>query len=212
MFSLDDDSLESGGESILESQGDLGTLLFATAELNGLIETCSKLSTQLESARSERDLAHERVREASKAIEGLDQADDVKQVEVVLASVRAQDPSARLEHLGTQSSKQAEEIEAALLALRPWPGDLAGLAELGVPESGRIACWQTDRSAAREEETRLTRKLAELDEERKRIVAAILQVKRSTGAIDDEQAAAARKARDEAWKAHARRQVRSNRP
>ena len=184
---------------------DPSTLLLdvgATAELNGLIETCSKLSTQLESARSERDLAHERVREASKAIEGLDQADDVKQVEIVLASVRAQDPSARLEHLGTQSSKQAEEIEAALLTLRPWQGDLAGLVELAVPESGRIACWQTDRSAAREEETRLTRKLAELGEERERIAAAILQVKKSTGAIDDEQAAAARKARDEAWKAH----------
>ena len=42
MFSLDDDTLEAGGEEILRSEGDLGRLLFATAagltELSGTLE------------------------------------------------------------------------------------------------------------------------------------------------------------------------------
>lgn len=49
MFSLDDDSLQSGGESILQSEGDLGRLLFSAT--SGL----SDLSLQLDRVREETD-------------------------------------------------------------------------------------------------------------------------------------------------------------
>ena len=52
MFSLDDDTLQSGGESILHSQGDLGRLLFSAT--SGL----SELSRQLEEIRKDVDAFH----------------------------------------------------------------------------------------------------------------------------------------------------------
>ena len=57
MFSLDDDTLEGGGEEILRSEGDLGRLLFATS--SGLIEL-SKTLKQLreDTGKFHRDRAH----------------------------------------------------------------------------------------------------------------------------------------------------------
>ena len=52
MFSLDDDSLQSGGESILQSEGDLGRLLFSAT--SGL----SDLSRRLDGVRQETDAFH----------------------------------------------------------------------------------------------------------------------------------------------------------
>ena len=47
MFSLDDETLEAGGKSILESRGDLGKLLFtATAGLAHASETLSALEME----------------------------------------------------------------------------------------------------------------------------------------------------------------------
>ena len=52
MFSLDDDSLQSGGESILQSEGDLGRLLFSAS--SGL----SSLTLRLDELREETDAFH----------------------------------------------------------------------------------------------------------------------------------------------------------
>ena len=49
MFSLDDDTLEGGGEEILRSEGDLGQLLFATS--SGLIELSKTLKQLREDTR-----------------------------------------------------------------------------------------------------------------------------------------------------------------
>ena len=48
MFSLDDDTLEGGGDEILRSEGDLGQLLFATSA--GLVELSKTLNRLRESA------------------------------------------------------------------------------------------------------------------------------------------------------------------
>lgn len=49
MFSLDDDTLEQGGEAILASKGNLGELLFsASAGLSGLSQNLTKLRSQSE--------------------------------------------------------------------------------------------------------------------------------------------------------------------
>ena len=48
MFSLDDDTLEGGGDEILRSEGDLGQLLFATS--TGLVELSKTLNRLRESA------------------------------------------------------------------------------------------------------------------------------------------------------------------
>lgn len=59
MFSLDDDTLQSGGESILQSQGDLGRLLFSAT--SGL----SRLSRQLDGIKEDVDSFHRRGRHAT---------------------------------------------------------------------------------------------------------------------------------------------------
>ena len=49
MFSLNDDTLEEGGESILASEGDLGQLLFpASSGLSNLGRTLASLQTEAE--------------------------------------------------------------------------------------------------------------------------------------------------------------------
>ena len=59
MFSLDDDTLQSGGDSILQSQGDLGKLLFSAT--SGL----SRLSRKLDEIKAETDEFHRRGRHAT---------------------------------------------------------------------------------------------------------------------------------------------------
>jgi uncharacterized protein YhaN len=170
--------------------------------LNGLIETRSGLMGRRDTARRERDAGRDRVDQARQAVEELGAAVDVTALEAILARLRAQEHGARLGHAQKRHAELTAEIEEDLIGLHPWQGDVEALAALAPPERGRIELWKNGLAVAREEQATMCRKRAELLEERDRLTAEIATVKESTGAVDDEQAAAARSARDRAWQAH----------
>lgn len=165
MFSLDDETLEKGGESLLASRGDLGQLLFAASA--GLAE----LSERLEAVRAEAEAfrrasgrgdsalrrGEERLRELAQARRDTD----------VLASEHAALRRARDEaeaahgaaaaevarlvaaHESVRSRQQALVFAADLAGLR---AALAALADL--PEAP--AEWQAEVAQLREDQARLT--------------------------------------------------------
>ena len=95
MFSLDDESLQSGGESILQSQGDLGRLLFSAT--SGL----SELSRQLDDIKKSADAFH---RPAARATE-------LKQMKDRLAKLKQQQGE-----FDTNGRRYAELVETATSA------------------------------------------------------------------------------------------------
>lgn len=62
MFSLDDDTLETGGNSILESKGELGRLLFSAAsglaDINGVLLGLQKTSDEIFASGKQKTLLH----------------------------------------------------------------------------------------------------------------------------------------------------------
>ena len=86
MFSLDDETIEAGGDDILASQGNLGELLFAAAA--GL----SDLGSVLEAARAEVDLFHKKrsrkteLADAKRALKELH--DEIRELDVPASSYR----------------------------------------------------------------------------------------------------------------------------
>ncbi len=86
MFSLDDETIEAGGDDILASQGNLGELLFSAAA--GL----SDLGSVLETARAEVDLFHKKrarkteLADAKRALKELH--DEIRELDVPASSFR----------------------------------------------------------------------------------------------------------------------------
>ena len=126
MFSLDDETLESGGEDILRSEGNLGQLLFAaTSGLSGL-------STQLSEIKSETDKFYKprgRTTELKQLKDELFQLKDA-QAELdtnarVYADLVGKEASARQAHTATkaaldQARLRYEELGRVLEALPRW--------------------------------------------------------------------------------------------
>jgi uncharacterized protein YhaN len=132
MFSLDDDTLEQGGESILASRGDLGEMLFsASAGLAGL-------GPQLDSIRKELDgfhkvRAHRTTLKAAKdKLQDLDR--QRRDLDVTASAAQKMQRDATAANKAWRAARQAEtETEAALrqaqsaLSIQPQQARLARL-------------------------------------------------------------------------------------
>jgi uncharacterized protein YhaN len=163
MFSLDDDTIERGGESILESKGDLGQLLFAASA--GL----SELSQTLAGLKAEADRFYKSGTRAGELAELKAQADDLQARRRAIdtaAAAHARLREAR-EETGARytaalaarrdSETHIRAIERTLAAL-PRLADLrdlhAGLADLAdVPEAP--AGWAESFPSLEKEDNRL---------------------------------------------------------
>lgn len=117
MFSLDDDTLERGGDSILASRGDLGEMLFsASAGLAGL-------GPELETMRTELDAFHApgkrkgAVREAKARLGELDRARRDLDTSAAAAQKLAREVAAA-EEGWTRTRAAADAADAALAAAR----------------------------------------------------------------------------------------------
>ncbi|MBB4286118.1 ATP-binding protein [Roseospira goensis] len=145
MFSLDDDTLEQGGEDILNSRGDLGQLLFAaSAGLSGLSRVLDDLGQEAD--RFHRKRAHKTdLAEARRALEALEaerKALDVQASEYA-RRVRERDEAragyeAALADLTDAKTRQkaVERLAAGLerrADLRRVQADLAALDDLPEP-------------------------------------------------------------------------------
>lgn len=117
MFSLDDDTLERGGESILASRGDLGEMLFsASAGLAGL-------GPELEAMRADLDAFHApgrrkgAVRDAKARLADLDRARRDLDTSAAAAQKLARE-GAVAEEGWTRAKAAADAADAALAAIR----------------------------------------------------------------------------------------------
>jgi uncharacterized protein YhaN len=177
MFSLDDDTLEAGGESILASKGDLGQLLFAAstglADLSrALIDLkaeadsfykyrarngeLQELKTELASLKAEREKIDTFAAEYAQLVKARDRA-KAQYEEAITERGRTQ---ARIENTGRYLSALPR-----LAALRSVRGKLAQFGELpDVPDS-----WPKDLPALQTEEIELGTRLKEAEAEIERI-------------------------------------------
>ena len=117
MFSLDDDTLERGGDSILASRGDLGEMLFsASAGLAGL-------GPELEAMRADLDAFHApgrrkgAVRDAKARLTDLDRARRDLDTSAAAAQKLAREVAAA-EEGWTRAKAAADAADAALAAIR----------------------------------------------------------------------------------------------
>ncbi len=187
MFSLDDHTLEAGGESILESRGDLGQLLFAASA--GLAD----LSRKLDGLRAEAEGFYkprkrglltelkERLGELKKERERLD----------TLASeyARLLETRGRAKASYDQALEARTQVGARLAALNARSAALPKLAELrrirseleplaAIPEAP--AAWTEDLPALQEQETKLATQAEDADSEVAQLAAEL-----ETIAVDD---------------------------
>ena len=176
MFSLDDDTLEAGGEEILKSEGDLGQLLFATGA--GIVEL-SKTLNRL------RDAVHafHRARSRSTELRGLRNRleelerekrnlDTAASAYARLVAERDTAGVAYAEAIGSSARLEAERGEAQrhieglrrLADIRPMRAELADLETL--PEAPKV--WFTQIGDLIADEPKLNERLKGFrDQERK---------------------------------------------
>ena len=189
MFSLDDATIEAGGEDILASRGNLGELLFSAAA--GL----SELGGVLERARDEVDAFHRprarktRLAEAKQALNALTLR--LREADVSAAEVRAL-REARDAALSRQGSARAERdavlqrraVVEALLECLPLLGELEGLSETLAPVAGLPEVpetWVAEAQRLRDAEVEaeaLRRKARDAVEELERRLEAIVRTPR----------------------------------
>ncbi len=201
MFSLDDESLEKGGEAILASRGDLGQLLFSASA--GLAEFSPRLDALRERAEkfyrpraSKTELA-----ERKRALEALkderDKADTLASTYAELVRQR-DEAKAAYEAAGkglTERRARAEIIRRQLAALphlaalREVEAKLSPLADLPKPPVG----WVDDVAKLQAEAIKLT-------VQKETAEAAIKGLEAELEAIGDDPAALSVAARAEAWR------------
>ncbi|MBV8104423.1 MAG: AAA family ATPase [Hyphomicrobiales bacterium] len=202
MFSLDDESLEKGGEAILESRGDLGQLLFSAS--SGLAEMSRRLVGLREKADSffrPRAKSSE-LAEKKRALEALkeerEKADTLASTYAELMRLRDERRAAHEAAAKTvsQGRARAEDIQRLLhalphlAALREAESGLEPLAGLRPTPAG----WDKDVARLQAEAIRLTAK-------RESAASAIRALEDELGAIPDDSAAMQVAARVDAWRA-----------
>jgi uncharacterized protein YhaN len=191
MFSLDDDSIEKGGESILKSEGELGALLFSassglpdsSAILSGLKAQAdafykpqgrkhklAELKAELEALKDEKAAIDINAREFA----------GLRKVRDVAAERHDVAVKARAE-LRVSFDHARDRIEALplLARLRGLRSELAGFADLPEPP----AAWHTLLPQLQREETEIDARLAQLDGDIDRRAAEIAGIERDEAVL-----------------------------
>jgi uncharacterized protein YhaN len=159
MFSLDDESLEKGGEAILESRGDLGQLLFSAsaglAEMSGRLDGLREAADRFFRPRAKASELAEKKRALEALKEERDKADTLASAYAELIR-RRDEAKAAYESAARALSERRSRAETIqrllaglphLAALSDAEGRLAPLAKLPAPPDGwreRLADLQTE--------------------------------------------------------------------
>lgn len=119
-----------------------------------------------------------------------------------LASARANDHHARRRLAERSRSAHRDAIAERLMALRPWGGDLNSLASMVVPLPFEMEAWSTRLAQAEKGVAEQAKEAARLQAEGRLLRAELEAVSRTTGVVTDQEAAAARAERENAWAIH----------
>jgi uncharacterized protein YhaN len=163
MFSLDDESLEKGGEAILASRGDLGQLLFSAsagfAEISGRLESLRKKADEFYRPRASTTELAELKRELDALKRERDEADTLAPAYAELVRQRDAARQAYAAAAKSLSERRAREDEVqrllgalpCLAALREAESRCAPLEALGAPPEG----WREEVQRLQSEAIRL---------------------------------------------------------
>jgi uncharacterized protein YhaN len=207
---------EAAISAILVALGQAGhaapdTLLLAAplvGALRELIEARSGVDAKLETARRELQQARESLERANEDIakaDGRGVADGVGLaiLNKALGALRSGDHRTRMRLSERNSPQYERRLNAAMEALAPWSGSGDDLRAISVPSSRQIEHWRRRIDDLEKREAEHGSKQDELVTRMAEIEARLVAIRTAAGAIDDEEAARLRQARDAAWTAHA---------
>ena len=177
-----------------------------TGTLRGLIESRSGIAARVDTAREERDDA---VRRLAEARDGLREAGteaaaapDLSRLAAAMGRLRGSDHAARRSLADRALPGLRDTLAERMRDLKPWPGDIAQLVDLVVPDPGAFEALVKRRAEAQQRVDRDVDAVERLSTERLRLRAEVGALGESTGVVGDREAGALRAARDRAWSEH----------
>ncbi|RWP02714.1 AAA family ATPase [Mesorhizobium sp.] len=188
------------------SEPDPAALLLPAAivgAVRNMVEQRSGIATSVRVARDE----------AAAALDALQTARErVVEERAVPEPVRARLTSALSKARGSghlreiKTAREAEDEsgirwEPAVRRLHAWSGDAQALAKISVPSARQVAAWKTRSAELRTSRAVLSERLAEYQGNHE-LLSARLDALRASVDVTDDEAAAIRRARDEAWTRH----------
>lgn len=178
--------------------GTLGALMKSWA---GVEASRRGAAEALAEASAEADRAEEACNEDGVAADAEHRAAFAR-LDAALAAALIDDSRARLELHGKSHREAEAELGEKIEQLQPWSGDAEDLERVEAPEFEELEAWKTALEAAGQDIQRLESDAARLDDERAELAERANTTKTKTGVAADDEAAALRTARDEAWARH----------
>ncbi|HWK65599.1 MAG TPA: AAA family ATPase [Rhizobiaceae bacterium] len=180
------------------------------ARLRDLIERRSGIEAALTSARIEHAKAERLYVEAKNQAsdaglvggEEADMAAPMIALASALATFRADDHAARRRLAERACVAHRELLEERLAALAPWKGDIEALAAIRAPLQRDIEALSERLALAERNLADVGKELARLTSEQRRLRTELESSTQTTGIVTDQQAAAARMEREQAWARH----------
>jgi uncharacterized protein YhaN len=188
-------------KSLLVSPATIGTL-------RDLISKKSGIDVARQSAEKEHDVARLALENEQRARQTLyDQgstidAGKVAQLQSTLASIREGNIAAelRLAERGVPAKRQA--FDDAVGGLHPWTGNGDALRRISPPRAERLEVWKSTLTAIEKRRSQIIERERELSTKQEENVARIAALREAVSIMDDDEAKAVLRERDEAWTLH----------
>lgn len=179
------------------------------ADLQDLACRHSALVERLASARQELQITVESSRDAEHKLATLEEqgAVDVSALAAQVSHARRRDCVVRRQVAEAAKARLAAELADKLVLLKPFAGSVDDLHALGVPAPATLDGWRRLMAAQQERQERLADRMAGERELLAGDEARLAGISATGSALDDGSAAALRRRRDEAWRAHTARLV-----
>lgn len=180
------------------------------ARLRDLIERRSGIDAALASARTEHAKAERLFADAERQAAdggldidaGADMTAPMIALTSALAAFRADDHAARRRLAERACAAHRQMLSEHLAALAPWKGDLDALAALRAPVHREIEDLSERLAGAERNIAEAGKESARLRSEERRLRTELQSSAQATGVVTDQQAAAARMEREQAWARH----------
>ncbi|MFG1426842.1 AAA family ATPase [Roseixanthobacter glucoisosaccharinicivorans] len=174
------------------------------AAIRGAADELAEAQRRLADAEAKVQAAGADPGRAAQAASSAGQERAIHGLAATLTAVRAGDPRARLRPAERACGMAQASLAERMRALAPWQGEPDHLLAMRCPSTETIQAWKAQRS---ESERALARHLADIERltgEILRLEAACAAVTDLTGVVTDQEAAAIRSAREQAWAVHRR--------
>lgn len=198
--SITGEDRDGNPDELVVGAGTLGSL-------RGLIERWSGVQTRVASTLAELESAtraHEHAREDREILEREQPALDTGRkaaLQAAVGGVKGSDLLARRRVAVAAANAKARTAEEAM-RLVPWSGEHEDLEKVSVPSAHAIQDWRDTLAGQHSRRERHRQQRRDLESEKAELDARIAAAETGAGTIGDEEAAALRERRDQAWTVH----------